>query len=128
MAGTSTAIGIGGLRRRKRKEVEARVAQRSMRSRDRSRVKLLQTRERYKMKVGKHERAMVEREKERPPSLNPLAISTMPSRETAKTFRRSQARWTALPSRPRYSRERKVWSAAPAGAPGSARPTAAPAG
>ncbi len=101
--GTSTAIGVGGLRKRRRKAMIARTVARSKLSRDRSRARLLHARERYKLRVWKHERGMDARKAEQPSKLGPLAISLMPPRESAKRSRAAQARWTAIPSRPKYS-------------------------
>ncbi len=101
--GTSTAIGVGGLRRRRRKAMISKTVARSKLSRDRSRVKLLHARERYKMKVWKHERGMAARKAEQPSKLGPLAVSFMPSKESAKRSRLVQPRWSAVPSKPKYS-------------------------
>lgn len=101
--GTSTAIGVGGLRSRRRKEMIAKSVARSKMARDRSRARLMHARERYKLRVWKHESAMEERKAEQPSKLGPLAISLMPSRKSAKRFRLAQPRWSAVPSRPKYS-------------------------
>lgn len=101
--GTSTAIGVGGLRSRRRKAILARTVERSKLSRDRSRARLLHARERYKLRVEKHERGMKARKAEQPSKLGPLAVSLMPTRESAKRSRLAQPRWTAIPSRPKYS-------------------------
>ncbi len=80
--------------RKMRKKVEI--------STDKSRRKLLEARGRYEIKVRQNEEKMLLRKEGRERSLNPTAVSLMPSRKFAKLVR-NPANWSAIPNKPKYS-------------------------
>ncbi|MGB7532219.1 MAG: hypothetical protein WA977_04465 [Halobacteriota archaeon] len=80
----------------------AKVREDANASRDRARGKLLDSRERLKLKERENEEEMERRKEQEAENLNPLAFSTMPSREYAKSLR-NPANLSTLPKKPKYS-------------------------
>jgi hypothetical protein len=72
-------------------------------ARDKARIKLLELRRKYKLKVRLNEAKMDARRGERQKSLNPIVHQTMPSRDYAKSLR-NPVNWSAVPRKPKYSR------------------------
>lgn len=70
--------------------------------RDKARLKLLGMRERIKANVKRNERKMDVRKAEWEKNLNPVAVSTMPSREYAKSLRNPD-NLSTVPLKPKYS-------------------------
>lgn len=96
------SLGRTSTQGRKRKEIIRRVRTRAEQNRDISRMKLLEARRRYKIKVKRNEEKMDARKEGREENKNPTAYCTTPSRDYAKSLR-NPANWSAIPSKPKYS-------------------------
>lgn len=93
---------FGGGVEKDRKRDRAKVRQSTKANIDIARGKLLDAREKLKMKERESEANMKRREAENERNLNPLAFSTMPSREYAKLLR-NPANLSFVPLKPKYS-------------------------
>lgn len=72
--------------------------------RDEARNKLMAIRQRLERKVELNERKTERRKKENArENQNPVVVSFMPSRESAKRMRNAVAPWSAIPAKPKYS-------------------------
>lgn len=80
----------------------ARVRRNVKRGMDRARGKLLDSREKLKMKEKANEEELKRRKSREAKNLNPIAVSTMPSREYAKSLR-NPANLSTVPKKPKYS-------------------------
>ena len=90
-------------RPRRAKRVKRRVGKQAELSRDRSRLKLWELRQRLKLKVRGNEEEMKRRKTESEKSLNPTFVPLMPSRKYAKMIR-NPVNWSSVPLKPKYSR------------------------
>lgn len=96
-------IGLRAVARPRRvKQVKHQVMKQAELSRDRSRIKLWQMRQRIKLKVIRSEEEMKRRKTGSRKSLNPTFVSLMPSRKSAKMIR-NPANWSSIPPKPKYS-------------------------
>ncbi len=92
-----------GMRVEKDRERDrARVRRGTKENTDIARGKLLDAREKLKQKERENEADMKRRKAQEGKNLNPLAYSTMPSREYAKSLR-NPANLSTLPPKPKYS-------------------------
>jgi len=80
----------------------ARVRRGAKENTDRARGKLLDARERLKQKERENEAEMKKRKAQEGKNLNPLAFSSMPSREYAKSLR-NPVNLSTVPQKPKYS-------------------------
>lgn len=94
---------IGRLQRNEKK-ARQNAGRKAELHRDEARNKIMAIRMRLKRKVEKNERQTESRKKEREKSTNPVVVSFMPSRESAKRTRNAVATWSAVPAKPKYSR------------------------
>jgi phage-related minor tail protein len=94
------SFGIGVEKDRERDR--AKVRREAKENTDIARGKLLDAREKLKQKERENEAKMKSRKAQEGKNLNPLAYSTMPSREYAKSLRNT-ANLSTLPKTPKYS-------------------------
>ncbi len=85
-----------------RERDRARVRRGAKENTDIARGKLLDARERLKQKERENEAEMKRRKAQEGKNLNPLAFSSMPSREYAKSLR-NPANLSTVPKKPKYS-------------------------
>lgn len=104
MVDTIGRMPLGGKRKtgKARKDVLRKMRTRAEFSRDRSRMKLIEQRNRYKFRLVQNEKKMEAIKQGRERNLNPTAVETMPSYKYAKSLR-NPANLSTLPIRPKYS-------------------------
>lgn len=91
------------IRPRRAKQAKRQVTEQAELSRDRSRLKFWEMRQRLKLKVKGNEAEMKRRKRELQKNSNPTFVRLMPSREYAKMIR-NPVNWSSVPPKPKYSR------------------------
>lgn len=104
MVNTIGRMPVGGKSKtgKPRKEIIRKMRLQAELSRDRSRLKLLEQRRRYKHKAEQNEKKMEVIKEGREGFLNPTAVETMPSYKYAKSLR-NPANLSMIPAKPKYS-------------------------
>ena len=92
-------VGRNTMTGRKRKDIKRKTTKKMEQWRDKARINIIEQRRRYKAKVERNERQMVEKKEAWEKSLNPSAFSLM-----SKSRNKLRLTHSTMPPRPRYSK------------------------
>ncbi len=95
---------LGRISGKSRKEIIAKTRRKMEQWRDRARQSLLEARRRYKFKVKRNEELMQKRKLDREKNLNISVVALMPGKKFAKIMKNAPAKWSSIPTKPKYSR------------------------